>query len=48
MALVVWIGALRGARSWRRFQLRGRKPGEGANPPPSTPDDPNRRRGPWG
>ena len=47
MALIVCIGALRGARRWQRLQQGDRKR---QNPPPrqSEPDDRNRPRGPWG
>ena len=46
MSLVVWVGALRGARRWQRFQQGGRKADTKPHKP-SEPDDPNRPRGPW-
>lgn len=55
MALVIWIGALRGERNYSRW-LRGWEAGrkarrdaelaqQGGAPPASSPDGP---RGPWG
>lgn len=49
-AIVVWLGALRDARGWNRFQKLKREDRERreAGEPPRGDDDPNRPRGPWG
>jgi len=47
LSLVVWIGALRGARRWQRLQQAPRKRKDPARPP-AEPDDPARPPGPWG
>ena len=52
LVLVVWIGGLRDARGWNRFQKRLREDRErrerGEPAAPAADDDPNRPRGPWG
>ena len=49
-AVVVWLGALRNARAWNRFQKQKREDRRHreAGEPPRVDADPNRRRGPWG
>jgi hypothetical protein len=49
-AVVVWLGALRDARGWNRFQKdkRAERQRREAGEPPRVEDDPDRRSGPWG
>ena len=48
--IVIWLGALRDARGWNRFQKQKREDRERreAGEPPRVEDDPSRPRGPWG
>ena len=49
-AVVVWLGALKDARGWNRFQREKREDRQRreAGEPPRVDPDPHRRRGPWG